>query len=315
MTSTEATTVCPNCTSPRQGTFCSVCGQKNTDYRRSLPPMVGELLREAFELDGRIVRSLKLLLFKPGALSVQFSANRRADYISPVRLYIFSSLVFFFIFAQTADLSPGEVAEIDVQPEQAVDGERVAKFKTMVGEDEAEQVDEIMAREGSLAKSLLNDLIDYATRTVETPDRVQRYLWSQVVEALADPGETATSIIDNAPVAVFILLPLYALLLKLIYWRRHKYYVEHLVFALHLHAFAFLVFSVSALLPEEASASDSASNMLFGWFLVYYFLALRRYYGQSRRKTLLKYLILLGAYTALVTPSVVLMMAITVSMI
>ena len=114
---------------------------------------------------------------------------------------------------------------------------------------------------------------------------------------------------------MFILLPLYALLLKLIYWRRHKYYVEHLVFALHLHAFAFLVFSVSALLPEEAPWSDPTSTMLFGWFLVYYFLALRRYYGQSRRKTGLKYMILLGAYTALVTPSVVLMMAITVSMI
>ena len=315
MNSTEATTICPNCASPRQGTFCSDCGQNNRDYRRSLPPMVGELLREAFELDGRIVRSLKLLLFEPGALSLQFSANRRADYISPVRLYIFSSLVFFFIFAQTADLNPRDVADIDVQAEQAMDGERIAAFKTMVGADEAVQVDEIMAREGSVAQAMLTELIEYATRTVETPDRVQRYLWSQVVEALADPGETATRIIDNAPVAVFILLPLYALLLKLLYWRRHKYYVEHLVFALHLHAFAFLVFSVSALLPEEASWSDTASTVLFGWFLVYYFLALRRYYGQSRRKTALKYLILLGAYTALVTPSVVLMMAITVSMI
>jgi hypothetical protein len=88
-------THCPNCETQRAGNYCDNCGQNGRDYRKSLPPMVGQLISEAFELDGRVVRSLKSLFFKPGQLSAEFSANRRADYISPLRLYLFSSILFF----------------------------------------------------------------------------------------------------------------------------------------------------------------------------------------------------------------------------
>ena len=61
--------------------------------------MLWELNREAFEVDARIFQTLKLLLFKPGSLSTEFSRNRRARYMSPIRLYLFTSLVFFLVLS------------------------------------------------------------------------------------------------------------------------------------------------------------------------------------------------------------------------
>ena len=75
---------CANCGAERPGSYCSRCGQNDRDYHRALPPLVSELLREAFELDSRLVRTLKLLMFKPGALALEFSNNRRASYVSPI---------------------------------------------------------------------------------------------------------------------------------------------------------------------------------------------------------------------------------------
>ena len=74
--------------------------------------MVSELLREAFELDSRLIRTLKLLLFRPGALAVEFSNNRRASYVSPIRLYLFVSILFFFF------LSIGAEFDTDVDPDR-----------------------------------------------------------------------------------------------------------------------------------------------------------------------------------------------------
>jgi len=95
---------CANCGAERSGAYCSRCGQNDRDYHRALPPLVSELLREAFELDSRLVQTLKLLMFKPGALALEFSRNRRASYVSPIRLYLFVSILFFFLLALTTEI-------------------------------------------------------------------------------------------------------------------------------------------------------------------------------------------------------------------
>ena len=99
---------CANCGAERSGPYCSRCGQNDRDYQRALPPLLSELLSEAFELDSRLVRTLKLLLFKPGALSLEFSKNRRASYVSPIRLYFFTSILFFFFLSLGTDIGIGD---------------------------------------------------------------------------------------------------------------------------------------------------------------------------------------------------------------
>ena len=83
---------------------------------RGLWSVVYEFFREMFELDSRLFRTLKSLLFRPGHLSSEFSRNRRAAYMSPVRLYLFTSFLFFLVLSISAggwlrnlDLSDAEV--------------------------------------------------------------------------------------------------------------------------------------------------------------------------------------------------------------
>ena len=102
---------CPNCGRDRPESFCAHCGQSDRDYARALRSVAGEFVRETFEVDSRLFRTLKLLMFRPGSLTREFSRNRRAGFVSPVRLYIFASFVFFLLLSLRGDF--GEAAAAD----------------------------------------------------------------------------------------------------------------------------------------------------------------------------------------------------------
>jgi hypothetical protein len=83
---------------------------------------------------------------------------------------------------------------------------------------------------------------------------------------------------------VFLLLPLFAAMLKLLYIRRDRYYAEHFVFALHVHAFVFIMFTIAIILPW-----DWITPALLLWVATYIWLALRRVYRQGWMRTTLKW--------------------------
>ncbi len=95
-------TKCDNCGEELLGTFCWVCGQKDTHYNRSVFKVIGDFFKEMFDVDSRVFTTLSTLFFRPGKLSIQFRDNKRASYVTPIRLYLFSSLVFFFLVAITS---------------------------------------------------------------------------------------------------------------------------------------------------------------------------------------------------------------------
>src|SRR5204863_410628 len=82
-----------------QGRFCHACGQKAAASDVSLHELLHEGLEEFAHVDGKAARTLKLLVTKPGALTKEFLEGRRARYISPLRLYLTCSLLFFALSA------------------------------------------------------------------------------------------------------------------------------------------------------------------------------------------------------------------------
>ena len=245
-------TSCPNCGAVRAGRFCAVCGQSQKTYLRASWAIFADIMREAFEVDSRLLRTVVALLFKPGYLSCEFSNDRRASYVSPGRLYIAISVVFFFVLAIIPD---NEFITVDL--------ETAAQMQAEPEHDELE---------------------------VEARAR----------EFLADPQEAYQRLVANLPIAMFLMLPLYAAWLKCLYLRR--FYAEHLVFALHLHAFLFALGTVILLLPDEATEGQGViTDMLtgVGVFLngtlkllgaVYYLFALHTMYGQGWPGTVVKFI-------------------------
>ena len=99
-----------------------------------------------------------------------------------------------------------------------------------------------------------------------------------------------SSFVRYMPNAVFLLLPVFTLILYLLYRKTGRYFAEHLIFTLHVHAFAFVVLTIALILP------DALDIVVPVWILVYLFIALRRVYEESRRRTAMKFAALLFSY-------------------
>ena len=98
-TSTVRLTECPNCGATLDGAFCAECGQKAAPINPSFGEFLHELFHELAHVDGKIVQSVRLLLTRPGFLSRAHFEGRRARYISPIRLYLIFSLLYFAVAA------------------------------------------------------------------------------------------------------------------------------------------------------------------------------------------------------------------------
>ncbi len=312
---------CPNCGIERDGRFCPNCGQNDRNYLRSLIPVLWEIIRETFEIDGRLLKSLRLLVIRPGALSLEFSENRRAQYMSPIRMYLFVSILFFFTLSLNTEISPmehAEIAEAHAEAGVELDNESLELFKRLLTPANRDKVDGIVARKDSLARIVL---IATANEFAAEPEKAQdidemgRFLAGQFVEVLDSPEVAFDKLMDNLPIALFFLLPVYAVLLQLFYLGSGRFYVEHLVFGVYLHTLSFLGMTLFMVLPDDLAFISTVSSLLPLGFLVYYFLALKRYYGQNVFVTTLKFVGLLISYSMMLIPGLLLVMAATFTLL
>ena len=272
---------CPNCGRERPESFCPQCGQSDRYYARSLGSVVVEFLREMFELDSRLFRTLKLLLFRPGSLTREFSRNRRVSFVSPVRLYIFASFAFFLLLSLFGNV--GEVVEMGRTEEdrenaatQPPTEERLAAFRAALPPDQRRRVDDILGRsEDDFGRQTI--LSAALEEDFEERSWIERLIVLTGIDIFHDPSVMPRRFIENMPIAMFCLLPFLGLVLAAFHFRKKRFYVEHLVFAIHIQTFIFCVYAVALLLPD----SGPAGWLRMGCALIpypYFVIALRRYY-------------------------------------
>lgn len=275
-------TVCQNCETPTPGNFCPECGQDSRDHRVALRLLVVGLWNDLFTFDNRFWRSLVLLLFKPGILTRRYVDGRRVRYIPPARMYLFVSLIFFFLMSSLVESGMRDSGdEDDVWPTAAqTDSLAVAPPDSL-------SVDEYIADVSGL--DFIRGVRDGITDDAPDDDRARVTMFGEELELKEEL--LVNAVVNLLPKAMFLLLPLFALLLKLIYVRTGRPYVEHLVFSLHFHSFVFILLTISLV-----------SGQFFVWlaaslvFWVYLFFGMKRAYGQGWRKTLLKHFLLTHAY-------------------
>jgi len=125
-------TRCRNCETPFDGNYCPECGQRNVDLERPLPELVAEVVREAFDIDGRAIRTIWTLFRRPGMLTSEFLAGRRKLYSPPFRLYLVISLLFFLVAAWVAAqgilLDDGQTLEADAVGQERFFSDQVPRL-------------------------------------------------------------------------------------------------------------------------------------------------------------------------------------------
>ena len=308
---------CPNCGEPRPGPHCAWCGQNDRDYRRSSWLLVGDFFRETFEVDSKLFRTLKLLLLKPGRLAAEFSRNRRARYMSPMRLYLFSSVIYLFAVspAQSGDAASGAVEtgqlsstpeEIDA-PEGASDSlvpteAQIAYLRAMLPPRSVRRLDEILGRRDGpeLVGAYLLFAGDMSAKDPEAASLAERVLWASLIDLLYDPGMLQDQVFGISLGLVF-LVPVQAVMLALVYYRKKRYFAEHLVLQFHMQTFSFFAASAMLVLPTGLVGS-LATLVLSAWILYYLVASMRHFYDEGWMRTLFKVFLLFVLYMVVFTP-------------
>lgn len=297
---------CENCRTPLLGSFCHQCGQSDRSLDLNLGAFAREWLGSVFGFDGRVWRTLALLLRRPGRLSHEYLQGRRASYVSPLRLYFFISLAAFLILTATdtplMNASDGGIDGSGISLN--VEGTDLEDKLTAVRELQPEP-DSATPSEFSPAPEDLDSPAEAAEAAPEEETggfetAAEKVAEKAIETAVNDNEKLSKEFARNLPKAVFFLVPFYALLLKLFFRRRYRSFLQHLVVSLHLHATAFVLITLGHLVDVIAALgkpeSDLGQSMAGLILLIHTFMALRRVYGDRRRVLLAKYAVLSMAH-------------------
>lgn len=234
---------CLNCAEtlqPRAGgehpVFCPACGQE-TNVK---PPKLGEFLQQFggayFSTEGALWRTLKLLLFRPGELTRLYLAGRRKHYVLPLRLYLTISLIVLLLLR----VAGGASVQMDAG-EQTPD----AQARATVDKDAIRKTNISILGDGDMGFGLKDGVFFCRQLPEWLCKRAKKRIDIDPQAVAGELERFKDRVIGNAGAAMFLLLPTYALWMKLAYWNRRLRYTEHLVFALHVHAFWFLAFALA----------------------------------------------------------------------
>jgi len=341
--SPEESPVCLNCHARLRGQYCGHCGQRSRNRLISIWQLLQEAFGDLLELDSRLWRTLVPLLTRPGKLTRDYLEGRRARYMPLFRTYLVLSVIFFVVafFDPQKDLSlffdpvpeptAEEIAQAEADKQVAaakIEEQHQAAIETLQGLEAEGKIpgeivaeiidanDEININLGSDPDSsgIFGDCEDASISDEEDmPEWLTKRFPDERVKKICERNKArgnenlADALLDNIPVALIVLLPLMALVLKILYPLSRRYFVEHLLFFVHYHAFFFLMLIVqilfariAGLLGPEDGAVDSISTLILViaslYIPVYLYKAMRRVYGQGPLVTILKYLMLAVAY-------------------
>ncbi len=304
---------CLNCNAFVNGKYCSVCGQENLEPQESLWHLIVHFFNDITHFDGKFFSSVKYVITKPGFLTTEYFRGRRMSYLNPVRFYVFTSFIFFLIFfsfivnMNDFKIKKNENTELSKTSSDQVDGilksigvdslkklEKKNKSKTNINilgsgkYRDKKQFDSLKSLGLTKETWIGNIFIERGFKINEKYDNDN----TKTLDALLE------NLLHSIPQTLFFTLPLFALILQVLYVRDRKhYYVSHVIFTIHFYIFIYIDLLVMYLLGLLSQFRYlgwlSIIELILGIGVFYYaYRAMRNFYEQGRWKTLSKLFIL-----------------------
>jgi len=366
---------CENCGAALYGEHCYACGQPTKGLVRHFTSILGDFFDTVFNIDSRVLRTIGPLLVRPGYLSLEYFAGRRVRYVTPMRLFLFLSLVGFFCVQGTIDYgdegkdgnnkggihvgapnkdsieaakTPADVDKVLAQglaelakARKEVEGVPAGTVGIDLAIDElkrkARDRKQHLAQVAAAVKAgkppppedddnaennfnmrfndrkwdpVTNPLDTWFPAAVDASlnRRIQHAV--EVLKASKSQKPLVDAMFNVLPQTLLVMMPIFALMLKLAYLFKRRLYMEHLIVALHSHSFialeVILIVGLSWLIgiaPADGFWENTLGwlrGLAFAWIPLYLLLMQKRVYGQGWGKTLLKYLALGSIYLFLV---------------
>ncbi len=321
--------ICLNCKTELQGRYCHVCGQENIEPKETLWGLISHFFYDITHFDGKFFSTTKFLVTRPGFLSTEYVSGRRSAYLHPIRMYVFSSAIFFLIFFSL--YNPGSLNISDNESLSGLDSAGLAqakkielanadtykdslsiekkykqfnKWATGYTENKDQGLNISLFNSGPYSNTHQYDSIQHSLPENNRDGWFKRMLTHRGLELNRKYSQNreefkkdlVEKFMHSFPSMLFVSLPLYALFLKLLYVRRRKqfFYVDHVIFLIHLYIFTFLLLLVFFGMIKLGAVAQ-------GWWLtllkialivygIYYaYKAMRNFYKQGGGKTFLKF--------------------------
>lgn len=326
---------CLNCGAEVQGRYCQRCGQENIVSQQSFFALVKHFVYDIFHFDGKFFDTLKTLFIKPGLVPAHYIQGKRHRYLDPIRMYLFTSALFFLIFFSTQKFDSGFVGDTTrymTKTERYQEAARLfSQFSTtdsiankklglMLDTTHTVRIDKVgrNTKLDTVYNIKLNNVVynmspvsdtvifvdgeeaevrdNWFNRRIETKWKEYKRQYGDDINLMLD--DFSNKFIHWFPYILFVSLPFFALLLKLLYKRQKRFfYSDHAVFTLYHYIFSFLLILV--LMAFEGLHDRTKWGFLmwiigllsFAWVL-YLYLSLKNFYKQSWLRTFWKFLAL-----------------------
>ena len=313
-------THCENCGAELQGHWCAQCGQPAIDYRRSFRHVIADLLDEFLNWDSKFFATIALLIFKPWRLTNEFLAGKRVRYANPLRLYLLASILFFFAVnfgAKGIHFDPGKLGSKDRAELEAdlkntdLPPEAREKLQALLQESSPSPTPSPVTSASSPPPSAETEqqkkqygkigerpFVAFDDAKSTTP--FERWIEARAKEKMGEHGTKMglfiSTLFSNLPYMMLCCIPLFAFVLKVLYVRRHIFYIDHLIYALHIHTFFYTAVMLIVLatigLNRFASGPIAGSMIALLWigFVTQIFLSIRFVYRQGWFISIFKFL-------------------------
>ena len=313
-------THCENCGAELQGHWCAQCGQPAIEYRRSFRYVVADLLNEFLNWDSKFFTSIALLILKPWRLTNEFLAGKRVRYVNPLRLYLLASILFFFavnygtkgIHFDPSKLDAKDRAELesdlkdaDLPPQAREKLEALLRESSpspapspLTNEPSPPPVPEDNQQKKEYGKIGERPFVVFDQSKSSTP--FERWIESRAKEKMGEKGTKMglfiSTLFSNLPYMMLCCIPLFAFVLKVLYIRRPLFYIDHLIYALHIHSFFYA--GVMLIVLATIGLTRFAPGAIAGWlitllwiaFVTQIFLSIRYVYRQGWFFSIFKFL-------------------------
>ena len=259
--------------------------------------MIGESFLDYFHFDSKFFKTIFPLIFKPGQLTIEYMRGKRKTHVEPFRLFLVISIIYFLL------LPLGNNLKYDTDQEKNVKS-------TTTGQDTPGGNKVKITLRGIPVTKLGEDSIKRQIDTIGIEKYVDKYNgkenWAtklfmrQVYKIIIFSNQSFTSVLEHTTSKlIFLLIPVFALLLKLFYLKSRRLYYEHLIFSLHTHAFFFLILIGSVLIEIFIPVNTGFIILIY---VIYLYLALKKYYAEKTGKTIRKFILLIILYCIIGLP-------------
>lgn len=251
--------------------YCPNCSQENHDLKIPFKHFVEEFLEGIIHFDSKVWHSIKTLFIYPGKITKDFLAGKRVSFVPPIRLYVFFSFVFFFFLNMTINHKNDEKKITDIIKFEAKGDSVDMTIDSLRAELESKSNKDIEEKE---VKSKLLKILDMKGKDVNAINQtIYKYM----------------------SFVLFLLLPIFALIMKIVYYKSRKYYYEHFIAAIHYHVIVFII-----LLLVLGAYSLKLPNYVYGIIFIsafiYFVNSLKIVYNSTWLKSILKAIVIFIIY-------------------